>query len=366
MTGTTGTTVILNNYNNGQLTTNAVEAAIDEFLADTPSRLIPLTDEVESFLAGIRQRQKATLGPKGRPRNWFRVENAAETDTADVYIFDEIVDPIFSEFFGLGVSALGFIRELQGLKGKTINLHIDSPGGDIFQGLGIYNALRQHDGAVHVIVDGIAASIASVIAMGGDTVTMNPHTRMMIHLPWAGVVGDEFDMAKQSDILHKLGEDIAGIYRDRGDKRINWFQRMKDESWFSDTEAVAVGLADAVNTQANPARNRFDLSRYRNVPDDLATASDSDADTTPTKREIEDALRDAGLSSGKAKAFVSEGWKVFEARDESETLELLEETEPTGEETAVESTGTVEDAEQIVRRANARRRELELMELQLA
>lgn len=304
------------------------------------------------------------LRPKPDPRRakseWFRVENAVSDDGVDIYIFDEITDPIMSELFGIGVSALGFVRELQEHKGKTINLHIDSPGGSVYQGLGIYNALRHHDAPVHVVVDGIAASIASVIAMAGDTVTMNPHTRMMIHRPWSGVIGDEDDMAKESDVLHKIGEDIAGIYRDRGDSRINWMARMKDETWFSAEEAVAVGLADQVDDTARSAQNSFDLSRFRNVPADLANAGtappEGSADPTPTKRTAEQALRDVGFSGREAKAIVATGWVTLEARDESEQEPAGESTDAPDvtDETADDATGMVAADEMPIDLARAR------------
>ena len=306
---TTGTTI--NIYDGGSTTTTTsaddsfvYAGAIGEARKRPPEIVLP--DGAAEFLAQVKTRQPSNLKHGRHIKDWFRIENAID-DSADVYIFDQITDPIMSELFGVGISAMTIVRELQGLRGKTINLHIDSPGGDIFQGMGIYNTLRNHDAPVHVTVEGIAASTASLIAMAGTTITMNPHTRMMIHLPWSGVIGDEYDMAKESEILHKIGEDIAGIYSDRADSRINWHAKMVEESWLSAEEAVKLGLADRLDNAAPTASNKFDLSRFRNPPSALADGAVT-ANHIPTVRDAEQALRDAGFSARAAKAILAEGW----------------------------------------------------------
>lgn len=276
--------------------------------------------------------------------DWYRIENVDE-DAADVYIFDAITSPILSEVLGVGISALSFIRAVSGLQGKRLNVHINSPGGDFFQAMGIYNALRQHKAPVHVFIDGLAASAASLVAMAGDTVTMAAHARLMIHDVRSDMEGGtSADYAKRSQVLDKLSTDLAAVYRDRGDKRINWRAKMIDETWISDQEAVSLGLADSIDSSRVAVTNRFDLSRFQNVPEELVS-EDTHQDRTLTKRDLEDMLRDAGLSNREAKAFVSTGWKALGTRDESEEPDEGEEREtPEGEETAL-STGTVEEAD---------------------
>lgn len=304
------------------------------------------------------QRPRATAR-RNAPREWFRFENAADEETADVYIFDEISDPFLSEFFGIGISASGFIRELQALKGKAINVHINSPGGSVFEGLAIYNNLRQHDAPVNVIVDGIAASIASVIAMAGDTVTMAPHSMMMIHEPWGFTVGNAADHEQQVKVLNKIGEDIAAVYRERADKRVNWRAKMAEETWLTDEDALSLGLADRIDTAASSAQNRFDLSRFRNAPPDLAAAGD--VDQTPTVREIEQVLRDAGLSTRQAKAVLATGWSALDARDDAESAAGDGEGAALDGDTADTATGTVAGfAEMEAARARLRLQELAL------
>lgn len=336
------------------------------------------TDFIATPHAAVRQRPRDVALPAERPalmnrpfrakrpggKPNLRIENAADTDVAEIYIYDEITDPFLAEFFGLGISAAGFVQELQELKGRPLNVHINSPGGSVFEGLAIYATLRGHDAPVHVIVEGIAASIASVIAMAGDTVTMAPHSMLMIHDAWGVTMGNAADHEQQAGVLNKLSDNIAGVYADRGDKRVNWRQKMLAETWITDQEAVSMKLADRIDTQATPATNSFDLSRYRNAPADLAPVAD--ADPTPTKRDAEQILRDAGFSVREAKVIASAGYAALEARDEPEQAADADEATTPGvtEEPAAEATGTVAaDAMSIAARRAARERNLALLEL---
>lgn len=168
-------------------------------------------------------------------------------DTAELFMLDEI------GYFG--ITAADFTRELAALDVGTINLHISSPGGGVFDGVAIFNRLREHPAKVHVTVDGIAASIASVIAMAGDTVTMGRGAQLMIHCASGVVLGQAIDLRKMADILDKLDRDtIATAYADRaGGTVAHWLDLMAKEQWFSDHEAVAAGLADAVMGAARPS-----------------------------------------------------------------------------------------------------------------
>jgi ATP-dependent protease ClpP protease subunit len=187
-------------------------------------------------------------------REWFSFENRSGELRVD--IFDEI------GFFG--VTAADFTRELQAVQADSIALHLNSPGGDVFDGIAIYNALKAHPANVNITVDGIAASIASVIAMAGDTVTMSKGSMMMIHEPFALVIGDSRDFRKQADALDLMGDSIAGIYAERaGKKPEEWRAFMVEEKWFGDQDAVDYGLADSVGRQV-AVKNVFDLSIFRN------------------------------------------------------------------------------------------------------
>ena len=206
----------------------------------------------EQILRTTRNAQRVRQGN----REWFRFENLANGEVA-VYIYDEI------GFFG--VTASDFLGELRGITSNALNVHLNSPGGDVFDGIAIYNGLKQHRAKVNIVVDSIAASIASVIAMAGDTVTMTRGSMMMIHEPFALVIGDANDMRKQAEALDLMGQNIASIYADRAGGSVEeWRGRMTAETWYSGADAVAAGLADAVAGESQ--KNTFDLSIFRNGP----------------------------------------------------------------------------------------------------
>jgi ATP-dependent protease ClpP protease subunit len=174
-----------------------------------------------------------------RGPSWYRIKNLAEGGTAEVYIYNEI------GMYGITASAL--VSELSQLQVNSIDLRINSIGGEIFEGLAVLNALRSHPAAVSVYVDGLAASIASVIAMAGDRITMMPNSQMMIHDGSGLCIGNEADMIEMGALLGKQSENIASIYAQRaGGSRPQWRKRMRAETWYSAQEAVAAGLADEV------------------------------------------------------------------------------------------------------------------------
>lgn len=187
------------------------------------------------------QRYIEQHAPGGVVDPGFRVtcNNGARNQggSAEIHIYDEI---------GMwGVDAASFMRELGALNVDMIDLRINSPGGDAFDGIAIYNALRRHRAEVTVYVDALAASAASVIAMAGDRVVMQRASRMMIHEAFGAALGDAQDMRTMAETLDGLSNDIASTYAARaGGELAEWRDRMHAETWFSAAEAVAVGLAD--------------------------------------------------------------------------------------------------------------------------
>lgn len=202
------------------------------------------------------------------PKPWFRIEPRAAAEdapsTADVYIYDEIGD----SWWG-GISPKGLIDEITALDVETMTVHINSPGGAAWDGITIMNALRAHKATVSVVVDGLAASAASVIAMAGDTVTMNRGAQMMIHDASGGAWGNAQDMEDIAGILHKLSDSIADTYAARtGGTRAHWRAVMQAEAWYTAEEAVQAGLADTWDGSGEEAVDvtavaAFDLSRFR-------------------------------------------------------------------------------------------------------
>lgn len=188
-------------------------------------------------------------------RRGWRIENAAavDGDVAELYIYDAI-----DSWGGYwGVSAGDVVEALSGVKASTLNVHLNSPGGDYFEGVAIYNALRSHSATINVFVDGMAASAASVIAMVGEHVVMGVGAQMMIHEARTIAIGTADVMRAQADLLDKIGDDVAAFYqRKAGGDVATWRAAMKVETWYTADEAVAAGLADEVagaDEQDDPA-----------------------------------------------------------------------------------------------------------------
>jgi ATP-dependent protease ClpP protease subunit len=193
--------------------------------------------------------------------DWFRIENAISSGTdTPVYVYDEI---------GYwGVSAADFVNAIQSIKTASISLHLNTPGGDAFDGITIMNALRDHSASVNVIVDGLAASAGTIIAMAGDTITMNPGSQMMIHEAAALQIGNAADMRQCADLLDKMSNNIADLYAARaGGIAEDWRTAMQAETWYTAQEAVDAGLADKVGGDDEPDQddqvdNTWDLSIF--------------------------------------------------------------------------------------------------------
>src|SRR4051812_40223017 len=177
-------------------------------------------------------------------RQWYEIVRAEARDTAVIRIFGDIGSSWLSE----SVSAARFAQELDDLGGvNALEIRLNSPGGDMFDGVAIFNTLRNHQARKVVHVDGLAASAASVIAMAGDEVVMGTGTQLMIHNAWALIVGDAEDMRKQAGVMDGLNESMARIYADRaGGKPETWRAAMDEETWYLPEEAVQAGLADRV------------------------------------------------------------------------------------------------------------------------
>lgn len=234
-----------------------------------------------------------------------RIEAAA--DEATLYVYDYVG--------WLGVEAEPVLRALDQLDVATLHVRINSPGGDVFDGMAIYNAVRQHPARVVVHVDGLAASIASVIALAGDEIRMSEGSFFMIHNPWTVALGDAAEMRKTAEVLDKVGGSLAGIYASRtGEKQAVIQAVMDEETWYTAQEAVDAGFADVVE---KPARQgapsaAFDLSVFDHAPRQLvARTEDKQTEGPKTIREFETWLRDAGgFSHAEAKAIASRGYKA--------------------------------------------------------
>ncbi|HGD0837755.1 TPA: head maturation protease, ClpP-related [Streptococcus agalactiae] len=165
-------------------------------------------------------------------------------------------------WFGDEVTPQQFKNDLISGTGD-ITLWINSPGGDVFAAAQIYNMLMDYQGDVHVIIDGLAASAASVIAMAGTTVSMSPVAMMMIYNPWTFAQGEAKDMAKVIEMLGEIKESIINAYELRtGLSRTKISHLMDSESWFNAKKAVELGFADKVLFEKEETPEQDDQNSY--------------------------------------------------------------------------------------------------------
>ena len=204
---------------------------LERFTSLQPVRDLP------QLTAALERQQRPQR--EGGERGWYTITNRSEAE-AEITIYD---------FMGSGgVSADDFIHELGQIKANKITLRVNSPGGDVFDGIAIFNALHRHKARVTAFVDGIAASAASFVIMAADEIVMSPHSTMMIHEAHGLTLGAAADMRKMADVLDKSSDNIAAIYAARTGRPVaEWRALMVEETWFSDQEAVTVGLADRVD-----------------------------------------------------------------------------------------------------------------------
>lgn len=193
--------------------------------------------------------------PEGRPcasvhyelkpkalENWNSGIKAASSDNTI-----SILDVIGADMWGDGVSAKRISAALRAIGDSDVIVNINSPGGDMFEGLAIYNLLRAHSGKVTVNVLGIAASAASIIAMAGDDVLMGRGSFLMIHNCWAISMGNRHDFAKLATVLEPFDKAMAGIYAARtGQSEEDIGQMMDDELYIGAGDAIDNGFADGL------------------------------------------------------------------------------------------------------------------------
>jgi len=191
---------------------------------------------------------------------WSDAPMAAEADDPNtVSIYDVIGEDWWT---GGGFTAKRMAAALRAIGSKDVTVKINSPGGDMFEGIAIYNLLKDHPAKVTVEVMGWAASAASILAMAGDDIRMGLGTFMMVHNAWGGVIGNRHDMRDAADLFDGFDSAIADIYEARtGLKRAEIVKLMDAETFMGPTEAVKNGFADTVDEarSAPEAKNAGEL-----------------------------------------------------------------------------------------------------------
>jgi len=219
----------------------------------------------------------------------FKIIKAkGKQDAVDVFIFGDIGASWWDES---AVEAAKFVKDLQTVDAETINVRINSYGGSVSDGIAIYNALRRHPATVNTHVEGVAISIASLIAMAGETMTMAENALLMIHGPAAMAAGNATTMREMADILDKYAQAMAPSYAQKtGKPGSEMLALLTDgtDHWYTAAEARAAGFADEVSAPIKIAA-QFSLDRYRSVPAAAAAfsrSSDMDAMSNPAATVI--------------------------------------------------------------------------------
>lgn len=254
-------------------------------------------------------------------KTWFKIQAKAGSDSAEILLFDEI------GFWG--VTAKDFIDQVKATGAKKLTVRINSPGGSVFDGLAIYNYLASLSD-VTTIVEGVAASMASVVALAGKTRRIAENSFFMVHSPWSAVAGTADDMRETADLLDKLAASLAGIYVKKTGKTEEEVKKwMETDTWFNGSESIAAGLATEV-TNSTPVVASLRPS-FKNVP--AALSANPKPPQKPRMNKILEALAKAGLitaadvnEDAAAEQFAAGLAKLQKERDDANAAKTTAET----------------------------------------
>ncbi|MEC0248895.1 Clp protease ClpP [Paenibacillus chitinolyticus] len=204
-------------------------------------------------------------------KRFWEFRNAVN-NIGELYVYGEITS---SKWEDSETTAQSFNQDLQALGGiRTLNVYINSPGGEVAQGQAIHTILKRHKAHVNVYVDGVAASIASTIAMAGDTIYMPKNTMMMLHLPWTIAMGNATDFRKTADDLEKRTESLIEAYLSKTGESLSrekLIEILEAETWLTAQECFDYGLCDVI-VEAKEIAACSDmgiLAKFSNVPESL-------------------------------------------------------------------------------------------------
>ena len=251
------------------------------------------------------RRKRKAFDPGARA--WYSMDRKSDEET-EVLIYDGI---------GMfGVEAADFVKEFDAITTPRVTLRLNTPGGDVFDGMAIYNSIKRSSATVTTIIDGVAASMGSLIALAGDTVKAHDFSLLMIHEPWSMILGTADEMRAEADVLDKItgqGVEIYNAASNLNEAEIR--TAMAAETWFTAAEAAEVGFVHEVieTDDSKKSELSFDLAAiFINVPNQIPRSPDGTRDALPDRRTVELALRDAGMTRREAKALISGGYDMTE------------------------------------------------------
>lgn len=262
--------------------------------------------EMRSRVYNINREMRSRFQDLDSDGRWFDIANKAGDDDepAEIRIYGTI-----GGWFG-DITAAEFVEELDEITADEIIVSISSKGGDVFDGIAIYNALRQHSAHITTKADSMVASIASVIMQAGDHRVMVTGSQMMIHKAWGIVMGNDDELRAVADMLALQDSILAGIYESRTDEdKAYWLEKMNGELWLDADSTIDIGLADEL---IDPPLKKKEETKARN--------------TTRFSEQIAAVLTDVVKLTERAEgvaAFRTENGKPALAEDSIEALELM-------------------------------------------
>ncbi|MBV2091702.1 MAG: ATP-dependent Clp protease proteolytic subunit, partial [Candidatus Thiodiazotropha sp. (ex Ctena orbiculata)] len=201
----------------------------------------------------------------------FEIRAAGQRGTTEILIYGDIGDSWSDE----SVQAADFVRDLQQIQAEILTVRINSYGGSVSDGIAIYNALRRHPATVNIEIDGVAVSIASLITMAGDSISMAENALLMIHAPWGAAAGNSKDMREMAAMLDKFADAMTSAYSSRlgSDTTKQWLSDGEDH-WLTASQALELGLVDEIGAALDIAASLPPKQRFT-IPEAIMPKTDS-------------------------------------------------------------------------------------------
>jgi ATP-dependent protease ClpP protease subunit len=247
-----------------------------------------LLAEYVPLAARLSNAARTKVAAPAAGKDWCRFENLG-TDEASVFIYNEI------GYYG--TTADDFVKQINSIAAPKINVHINSEGGEVFDGIAIHTALQMHSAHIVTHVDGLAASAASFIAMAGDTIKMARNATMMVHDASTIMWGNEQDMVACANLLGKLSNNIADMYAQQAGGSVEeWRDVMRAETWYTGQEAMAAGLVDEIegDDPEDPPSNVLSSIMFRYANRAAAPAPVITEHTEEQEEDEPEELHDSG------------------------------------------------------------------------
>lgn len=216
----------------------------------------------------------------------LEVKNEANSDTAELYLYGTIRQAYWWDDEDDCISSKRVRNALKDLKGKAVNVHINSPGGDVFESIAISNLLKQHDKDINVYIDGLAGSGASIIAMAGKKIFMPNNAMIMIHKAWTYAAGNADELRKVANDLDKIDSAVKASYKDRfvgTEEELN--NLIADESWLTAEECLAFGFCDEIlseKKEEEPPQNSIKETLFNKYKKQISTSTGEVGNEKPT------------------------------------------------------------------------------------